>query len=131
MILAATTKSLVKLEVDQSGQTIPLCLCGLSVWQAFKYTTEKNQEAGIQHLKAVQTSVFDTGAGSNLELNIVLAHSWSSDIFSLSPTIDGAAASRLEDRKKARYGKETYPEGASVQVIPLVLEHYGRWGEKC
>ena len=74
-------------------------------------------------------SVFDTGAGSNVELDIALAHPWSSDIFPPSATIDGAAASRREDRKKARYGKETYPEGMSVQVIPLVLEHYGRWGK--
>ena len=74
-------------------------------------------------------SVFDTGAGSNVELGIALAHPWSSDIFPLSATIDGAVASRREDRKKARYGKETYPGGMSVQVIPLVLEHYGRWGK--
>ena len=57
-----------------------------------------------------------------------LAHPWSSDIFPLSATIDGAAASRREDRKKARYRKETYPGGMSEQTIPLVLEHYGRWG---
>ena len=70
-------------------------------------------------------SVFDTEAGSIVELDIALAYPRSSNIFPLSATIDGAAASRQEDRKKARYGKETYPGG----MIPLVLEHYGRWGK--
>ena len=48
--------------------------------------------------------VFDTGAGSNVELDVPLAHPWSSDIlFPTSATTDGAAASRREERKKARY----------------------------
>ena len=82
MIPAATTKSLVKLEVDQSGHTIPLCLCGLSVWQAFKYTTGKNQQAGIQHLKAVQTylcvrhrSWFQCRVGHSLSPPVEFGHS--------------------------------------------------------
>ena len=70
-------------------------------------------------------SVFDTGAGSNEELNIAMAHPWSSNIFPTSTTTDGAAACRREERKKARYAKETYPVGMSVQVVPLVIEHFG------
>ena len=52
--------------------------------------------------------VFDTGAGSNVELDVALAHPWSSDIFPTSATTDtdGAAASRREERKKARYDRE-------------------------
>ena len=56
-----------------------------------------------------------------------MTHSWSSDIFSTSATTDGAAACRREERKKARYAKETYPGGMSVQVVPLVMDHFGRW----
>ena len=74
--------------------------------------------------------VFDTGAGSNVELDVALAHPWSSDIFPTSATTDGAAASRREERKKAGYDRETYPGGLSVKVTPLVLEHFGRWGKQ-
>ena len=77
--------------------------------------------------------VFDTGAGSNVELvelDVALAHPWSSDIFPTSATTDGAAASRREERKKARYDRERYPGGLSVKVTPLVLEHFGRWGKQ-
>ena len=73
--------------------------------------------------------MFDTGAGSNVELDIALAHPWSADIFLLSATIDGAAGIKTRRQKKARYENETYPGGMSVQVIPLVLEHYERWGK--
>ena len=74
--------------------------------------------------------VFDTGIGSNVELDISLAHSWSSDIFPTSATIEGAAAARREGRKLARYEKEKHPGGLFVRVVPLVLEHFGRWGKK-
>ena len=47
--------------------------------------------------------VFNTGVGSNVELDISLTHPWSSDIFPTSATTDGAAASRRED-----------PEGGSL-----------------
>ena len=43
---------------------------------------------------------------------------------------DRAAASRREERKKARYDRERYPGGLSVKVTPLVLEHFGRWGKQ-
>ena len=50
--------------------------------------------------------VSDTGIGSNVELDIALAHSWSLDIFPMSATMERAAAARREDRKLARYEKE-------------------------
>ena len=74
--------------------------------------------------------VFDTGIGSNVELDIALAHPWSSDIFPTSATMERAAAARREDRKLARYEKEKHPGGLSVRAVPLVLEHFGRWGKK-
>ena len=51
-------------------------------------------------------AVFDTGVGSNVELDIALSLPWSSDIFPTSATIDGVVASRREDQKKARYTRE-------------------------
>ena len=50
--------------------------------------------------------VFDTGIGSNVELDIALAHRWNSDIFPTSATMEGADAARREDRKLARYEKK-------------------------
>ena len=50
--------------------------------------------------------VFDTGVGSNVELDISLAHPWSSDIFPTSASKDGPAASKREDRKVARYERD-------------------------
>ena len=44
--------------------------------------------------------------------------------------MEGAAAARREDRKLAHYEKEKHPGGLSVRVVPLVLEHFGRWGKK-
>ena len=44
--------------------------------------------------------------------------------------MEGAAAARREDMKLARYEKEKHPGGLSVRVVPLVLEHFGRWGKK-
>ena len=50
--------------------------------------------------------VFSTGIGSNVELDIALAHQWSSDIFPMSATMEGAAAAEgktgscLATRKK-------------------------------
>ena len=38
--------------------------------------------------------VFDTGIGSNVELDIALAHPWSSDIFPMSATMERAATAR-------------------------------------
>ena len=44
--------------------------------------------------------------------------------------MEGAAAARRKDRKLARYEKEKHPGVLSVRVVPLVLEHFGRWGKK-
>ena len=75
-------------------------------------------------------AVFDTGCCSNVELDIALAHPWSSDIFPTSVTMARAAAATRGDRKLARYEKEKHPGGLSVRVVPLVLENFGRWGKK-
>ena len=70
---------------------------------------------------------FNTGVASNVELDIPLSHPWSSDIFPISATTDGAAALRRKDQKKVRYMREKYPSGLTVQVVQLVLEQFGRW----
>ncbi|XP_062507564.1 uncharacterized protein LOC134183980 [Corticium candelabrum] len=74
--------------------------------------------------------MFDSASGANAELEIALAHPWSSDTFPKSAEIDGAAAKRQEERKNSRYKKERLPGGMSVSLIPQLLEHYRRWGEE-
>ena len=44
--------------------------------------------------------------------------------------MEEAAAARREDRKLARYEKQKHPGRLFVRVVPLVLEHFGRWGKK-
>ena len=72
---------------------------------------------------------FDPNKSRNVDLDIALAHPWSSDIFSRSSESDGAAAERREERKKAKYAKENLPGGSTVSFVPLVIEHFGRWSE--
>ena len=43
-------------------------------------------------------AAFDTGIDSNVELDIALAHPWSSNIFPTSATMKGTVAARREDR---------------------------------
>ena len=70
---------------------------------------------------------FDPDKGCNIDLDLTLAHPWSSDIFSRLSESNGAAAERREERKKAKYAQENLPGGSTVSFIPLVVEHFGRW----
>ena len=44
--------------------------------------------------------------------------------------IDGFAASAREDKKKAKYSEHQLPGGSESKCVPLVLEHFGCWGEE-
>ena len=63
---------------------------------------------------------FDSNTGYNIDLDISLAHPWSNDIFPTSAGVDGAAADRRADRKRANYNKQQLPGGSIVSAIPLV-----------
>ena len=71
---------------------------------------------------------FDSDTGYIIDLDISLAHPWSSNIFPTSAGVDGAAADGREDRKRAKYNKQQLPGGSIVSAIPLVMEHFGTWG---
>ena len=43
---------------------------------------------------------------------------------------EGVAAKRREERKEAKYSKLYSSTGEKSSVVPLVFEHFGRWGEK-
>ena len=92
MIPVATIKSLVTGPVWTHNSIMSVwseCLASLQIHHrkepTGRYSTSESRP---------DNSVFDTKVGSNVELDIALAHPWSLDIFPLSATIDGAAASR-------------------------------------
>ena len=78
------------------------CLCGQSVDLKIQHKKEPKDRYATSD-SCPDIVVFDTGIGSNVELDIALAHPWSSDIFPTSATMKRAAAARREDRKLARY----------------------------
>ena len=94
-----------------------------------KSIIKKSRKIGMTPLIVAKTSLFSTQALAPMLSWTYRSHR-SSDIFPTSATMDGAAASRREDRKVASYEKERYPGGLAVRVVPLVLEHFGRWGKK-
>ncbi|XP_062508840.1 uncharacterized protein LOC134185080 [Corticium candelabrum] len=74
--------------------------------------------------------VFDVGTGANTELDVALSHPWASDILCQAALRDGAAATRREDRKFSKYSQIKLPGMASMKFVPLVMEHFGRWGDE-
>ena len=65
-------------------------------------------------------AVFESGLACNCDLDIVMAHPWSSDVFPQSG-MKGVAAKRREERKKAKYSKLYSSTGEKSSVVPLVL----------
>ena len=71
---------------------------------------------------------FNSDIGNNVDLDISLAHPWSSDIFPSFAGVSGAAAERRADRKKEKYSKQQLPGGIIATVNPLIMKHFGAWG---
>ena len=71
---------------------------------------------------------FDAESGQNLDVDISLAHPWSQGILKRSSREDGFAAHTREEKKTNKYTGEILPGGTSSKCIPLVFEHFGRWG---
>ena len=75
-------------------------------------------------------AIFDIETGQTLDLDISLAHPWSVDNVKRASRIDGFAASAREDKKKAKSSEHQLPRGSESKCVPLVLEHFGCWGEE-
>ena len=69
--------------------------------------------------------MFDAESDANIDLDISLAHPWSSDVFPSSAETTGVAANQRETRKMANYEQHKLPGGSVVKVVPLVMEHFG------
>ena len=74
--------------------------------------------------------VYDSETGSNVELDVALAHPWASDILPRAATTGGSAAVRREQIKENKYTQERLPSGYSPTVVPLVFEYLTVGGRK-
>ena len=66
---------------------------------------------------------FNPQSGTDVELDILLAHPWNGDILSLASKEDGAAAARREQQKVTKYGQQFDIFGNSSTCIPVVFKH--------
>ena len=71
---------------------------------------------------------FDAESAQNLDVDISLAQPWSQGILKRSSREDGFAARTREEKKTKKYTGEIQPGGTSSKCIPLVFEHFGKWG---
>ena len=72
---------------------------------------------------------FGFEAGVSMDLDISLAHPWSSEASRRSAVEDGAAAIIREESKVEKYDANIRPSGAAARFYPLVFEHFGLWGK--
>ena len=63
----------------------------------------------------------DSETGSNIELDVALAHPWGYRHLSRASTTAGSAAVRREELKLSKYKEEKLPGGCSPSVVPLVF----------
>ena len=68
-----------------------------------------------------------TGTGESFDLDISLAHPWSSEACRRASVEDSAAAIIREERKIEKYVVRA--AGSSSSFVPVVAEHFGRWGK--
>ena len=63
------------------------------------------------------------------ELDIGMANPWSKDVLKRASKEAGYAAERREMRKKSKY-KAVSSGGTTPNLVPLVFEHFGFWGQE-
>ena len=71
---------------------------------------------------------FDAQSGSDVELDISVAHPWAKHIISQAALEGGVAAAKREAVKLQKYAGEVNTWGRSSNCIALVFKHFGRWG---
>ena len=67
-------------------------------------------------------------SGSSYDLDVALAHPFSSDALRKASQEGGSAAARREERKRVKYQAQVLLDTSSLSFTPLVFEHFGRWG---
>ena len=66
----------------------------------------------------------------SIDLDISLAHPWSSEVFPSSSKIDGLASKRREEKKKNQVSRRKATNWQPNNLEALVIEHFGRWGDE-
>ena len=74
--------------------------------------------------------VFDHDSGADMELDVSLAHPWCLDLVKAASREEGVATMIREEKKETTCNSELLPEGSCPLDIPLVFEHFGRWGKQ-
>ena len=75
-------------------------------------------------------TMFDPNSGLNLYLDVSLACLWSQDIIKRASRENGHAATTKQEKKMKKCSEELVPGGYVSRRVPLVIEHFGRWGTK-
>ena len=118
---------------DRGGPILSMSLlleCGRNALEVCEFTIVVSQETGILTLNVDLTL-------SCLMLSRVLIliltsrwHTLGAQMFSQALLRQRVAANRRETRKMAKYEQHKLPGGSVVKVVPLVMEHFGSWGER-
>ena len=66
----------------------------------------------------------------DIELDISISHPWAGHTLSQSAIEDGVAAAKREQEKIQKYANELDIWGNPSSCIPIVFEHFGRWGKQ-
>ena len=65
-----------------------------------------------------------------VKCDISLAHPWTLDALPKAALEDGTAATQKEMLKNDKYAKKTHPCRTTLNFIPLVMKHFGQWGQE-
>ena len=67
---------------------------------------------------------------TSTELDVSMAHPWSKGFLNRASKEAGYAAERREMRKKSKYEALSVQDGTTPNLVPLVFEHFGFWGQE-
>ena len=98
-----------------------VCLCVCQTEPRHKYINTED---------CPDITVFDPNTGQNSDIDVSLAHPWSQDIIRRASKKNGHTAATRQEKKMKKYSEELVPEGYVSRCVPLVIEHFGRWGTK-
>eukprot|EP00118_Oscarella_pearsei_P021720 m.246190 g.246190 ORF g.246190 m.246190 type:complete len:164 (+) comp40260_c0_seq1:1697-2188(+) len=89
-----------------------------------EFTMSRSQGTAISTILTVLTSL-------PLMLKVAPATTWTYPATLRSAALsDGVAAAAREDRKCELYKKNHPVDGSRLDFVPLVFEHFGRWGKQ-
>ena len=94
------------------------------------FLIKQNQDINTKAAGRPDITMFDPNTGQSLDLDVSLAHPWSQDIIRRASKENGHGIVTREEKKMKKYSEELVPGGYVSRCVPLVIEHFGRWGMK-